>query len=67
MNRLMTKREVAEYLRCSKSLVDYYVRKGELPVIQMPGRRLFRECDVLFFVASRSFGHRSTPSIPVGT
>lgn len=60
----MTKREVAQYLAVSTSTVDRLVAKRQLTFVLVGGRRRFREDDVLFYVASRSFGHSSNPSRP---
>ena len=64
MTALMTKREVARYLSVSTSTVDRLVAKRQLTFVLVGGRRRFREDDVLYYVASRSFGHRSSPSSP---
>lgn len=64
---LLTKAEVAAYLRCSKATVDRYAKRRELRFVQRPGRRLFYRADVEAYLASRSFGHRSDLSCPAGT
>lgn len=64
---LWTKRQVAEYLRVSTKTVDRLVAKRLLPCVVVAGRRRFREDEVLYFVASRSFGHRSDLSSPART
>lgn len=61
---LMTKKQVAAYLAVSKCTVDRIVAKRGLPFVLVGGRRRFREDDVLFYVASRSFGHRQSLSSP---
>lgn len=63
----MTKQAVARYLAVSTSTVDRLVAKRQLAFVLVGGRRRFREDDVLFYVASRSFGHRSDLSCPAGT
>lgn len=67
MSPLMTKQAVARYLAVSTSTVDRLVAKRQLPFSLVGGRRRFREDDVLFYVASRSFGHRSSSSSPAST
>ncbi len=61
---LMTKREVAAYLRVSTRTVDNLVRERKLHFLLVGSRRRFREADVLFYVASRSFGpsHNADPA-----
>lgn len=61
---LWTKREAARFLAVSTSTLDRLVAKRHLPFVLIGGRRRFREADVLSFVASRSFGHRSDLSSP---
>lgn len=58
---LWTKKDVARYLAVSTRTVERIPRSA-LPVIVVGGRRRYREDDVLFYVASRSFGssHRAT-------
>ncbi len=63
---LMTKREVADYLHVSTRTVDR-IPRSSLPVIVVGGRRRYRQDDVFYYVASRSFGHRPVTSSPVGT
>ncbi|MBE3130393.1 MAG: excisionase family DNA-binding protein [Acidobacteria bacterium] len=55
---------MAAYLAVSKCTVDRIVAKRGLPFVLVGGRRRFREDDVLYYIASRSFGHRSNLSAP---
>jgi excisionase family DNA binding protein len=58
MTPLLTKKQVAAYLAVSTRTVDNLVANRSLPFSIVGGRRRFREDDVLYYVASRSFGHR---------
>ena len=60
MNPLLTKAQVAEYLNVSTSTVDRETAAGRLPYVRISSRRRYREADVLYYVASRSF-NRSNP------
>jgi len=64
MTPLLTKKQVAAYLSVSKCTVDRIVKKRGLPFVIVGGRRRFREDDVLYYVASRSFGHRQSVQAP---
>jgi excisionase family DNA binding protein len=64
MTPLMTKKQVAAYLAVSTRTVDNLVAKRSLAFCLVGGRRRFRENDVLYYVASRSFGHRQSVQAP---
>jgi excisionase family DNA binding protein len=64
MTPMMTKKEVAAYLHVSTSTVDRLTAKRLLPFVVVGGRRRFRENDILYYIASRSFGHPADLSTP---
>lgn len=64
MTPLLTKKQTAAYLAVSTKTIDRLVSARQLQFVLVGGRRRFRETDILFYIASRSFGHPANPSSP---
>ena len=57
--RLLTRREVCERLRCSIPTLDRMITRGDLPVVRIGRRVLLRESTVNEWI--RSHEHGPTP------
>jgi excisionase family DNA binding protein len=64
---LWTTADVAAYLRCSVRRVRRLVADRKLAFFQDGRRKKYREADVLYYAASRSFSHCQPASGPAGT
>lgn len=52
MEKLYTKKEVAEYLQVSLRSVQYYIERGELKILKIGGNVRIKEADLKQFVES---------------
>jgi excisionase family DNA binding protein len=54
--RLLTRNEVCEQLRCSMPTLDRMIKRGELPVVRVGRRVLLRESTVNEWIRSHEHG-----------
>ena len=56
MEEILTPREVADYLKISKSKVYYLIRRGEIPYIRIQRNVRVKLSDLLAWLEKNQFG-----------
>jgi excisionase family DNA binding protein len=67
MDRLLTKKEVAAYLRCSESNINKLMASGKLPFMKVGKLVRFRETDLDRLLGAQNVGTKQnvgTPGVP---